>query len=292
MNLYLKKSLATFSLTQKIDLYISLLLLKLGFTLSSKRLNRLSKCTELVKLMEDGVDIKSYNKKLFFLTFKFNSRKLNIYLRKNGSDLKVFKSVFLRQEYKLSVINISGKNISTIVDAGGNIGLTTLYYFCYFPNAKYFIIEPDVSNFEILKKNISINQINNSVLLNNALWTTNEKLVIKNDFRDGEKWSTTVDVPFVQGVNQKLLMINGISLLTLCKQHQINKIDILKIDIEGAERFLFLDNIFLKIIENNVHEVIIEIHDEFGLRPTIYSEMERIHFQRKEDQYITFFYKK
>ena len=46
-------------------------------------------------------------------------------------------------------------------------------------------------------------------------------------------------------------------------------LDILKVDIEGAERFVFKDRETAAFLES-VRSVAIEIHDEFGIREHIY----------------------
>lgn len=53
------------------------------------------------------------------------------------------------------------------------------------------------------------------------------------------------------------------------------KIDLLKIDIEGAERYLFETNTLADQILDNTRVLVIEIHDEFDVRKTIEEHLTR-----------------
>jgi len=93
-----------------------------------------------------------------------NLGKTKIYLRKNIiDDYWVFEGVFFADEYwplKLSKSNI-------ILDVGANIGAFTLNVA---PKVKHVIaIEPEPNNFEMLKRNIKLNNFNNITLLNYAV---------------------------------------------------------------------------------------------------------------------------
>lgn len=64
------------------------------------------------------------------------------------------------------------KSPRVIVDAGANIGLTSVFYSNKYPRAKIFAIEPEPSNFELLKKNTA--SYTNVVRIQAALLRENE----------------------------------------------------------------------------------------------------------------------
>lgn len=68
-------------------------------------------------------------------------------------------------------------------------------------------------------------------------------------------------------------------------------IDILKIDIEGAERELFNDENFLQLIKNKVKQLIIEIHYKDIIHDKIINIMDRYGFEIKEAGEVTLFNK-
>lgn len=46
-----------------------------------------------------------------------------------------------------------GQNLAFIIDAGANIGLTSVYLANRFPNARILALEVDQQNFELLAEN-------------------------------------------------------------------------------------------------------------------------------------------
>ena len=79
---------------------------------------------------------------------------LRLLLRPNSSDSYVFEQVIEHLEY-LPLYNYieAGKfksKINTIIDAGANIGLTTLFFRHYFPTANIISIEADYFNSLVL----------------------------------------------------------------------------------------------------------------------------------------------
>jgi FkbM family methyltransferase len=81
--------------------------------------------------------------------------------------------VFVAQEYKMPY----QVDPQVTIDAGANIGMATLFFSHDYPRAKLFAIEPEASNFTILKKNCV--GLPNVVFINAALWPTEQALVIK-----------------------------------------------------------------------------------------------------------------
>jgi hypothetical protein len=62
--------------------------------------------------------------------------------------------------------------------------------------------------------------------------------------------------------------------------------------VEGAERFLFHEPTFVNTLRDYVKNLVIEIHDEYEIRPVIYYAMQNEGFEKKEDGDVTLFFKK
>ncbi|MEO7213412.1 FkbM family methyltransferase [Mucilaginibacter sp.] len=202
---------------------------------------------------------------------KFNSNELilskagqEISLRKNSSDMDVFKQVFLRDEY-LPLMDSALANkvsVTTIIDAGSNVGLTSIKFLERFTNARVICLEPDPGNFKQLQFNLK-NYSNRTTLLHMALWHREESLYLNAGFRDGKEWARSVDT------KEQGEPVQGSSMSTIMQQHGLTAIDILKIDIEGSEAAIFKEGNDLSFLD--VTRVIaLEIHDEFNCRETIY----------------------
>src|SRR5208283_4984594 len=66
-------------------------------------------------------------------------------LRLHTSDTMVFGNVFMDEEYSFGLPS----SANVIVDAGGYVGLTPIFYAKTFPKARIFTIEAERSNFEL-----------------------------------------------------------------------------------------------------------------------------------------------
>lgn len=167
-------------------------------------------------------------------------------LRGNTVDFAVFDSIIRKGEYNLDI----GITPDIIVDAGANIGASTLYFRRRYPNAKIIAIEPERSNFALLKQNLS--DYKGVILANYAIWPENTKLMISNP--DAEKYAFQM-----KETDEHLGAIDGVTIERLMEIWNLQQIDLLKIDIEGSEKMLFNkpDLDWLK----KVRVMIIELHD-------------------------------
>lgn len=195
---------------------------------------------------------------------------INLVVRNHfHSDFNVFRQIFTLKEYDVVVnlirLNFGNSSCHTIIDAGANVGYTSLFFLDNIKNAKVFAIEPFNTNMLFLKKNIEINKLESKIVCyENALsHVENCFYKIDDSFRDGMDWSIST----VKAVDGK---IKGITINEIIENNQIEHVSILKIDIEGAERYIFQkgNNLeFLKLTK----VIAIEIHDEFKIREEINS---------------------
>ena len=151
-----------------------------------------------------------------------------IYLRWTSSDVNVYYHTFVEKEF---FIPLKIQNSQTIIDAGANIGLTALLFHQEYPLSKIIAIEPEISNYKLLVKNTK--EISNIIPLQKGLWSSSKHLRIENP--ENEKWAfRTKEVFDGEGYD-----IDGINVSSLIEKYQLVTIDILKIDIEGAEKEIF-----------------------------------------------------
>lgn len=172
-----------------------------------------------------------------------------LYLRKKDSDIDIFNQVFAELQYKWK--DIEQLKPAVIVDAGANIGLAAVYFANLFPQSNIYCIEPVTANFNLLKKNTA--GYKNIQQLQAAVWYKNELLQIENPqgFSAGLTLNTATASTGIQGYSIDELM----NLL------QIEHIDILKMDVEGAEKEIFGQGSteWLK----KVDILVIELHDMY-----------------------------
>jgi len=175
--------------------------------------------------------------------------KRKIYVRKGTSDINVFSEIFLFKDYNYD-LPIQPK---TIVDAGANVGYGSLWFRYLYPESHIVAIEPENSNFEILKKNI--NNLN-IYTINKGLWHKKTKLQIVNQM--GSKYgfvTREVKDNKVEGIET----CTGKELLEYFRSKSFDEIDLFKIDIEGAEKELFNENYDAWLSKTKI--IIIELHE-------------------------------
>ena len=187
-----------------------------------------------------------------------------ILLRPYSSDFEVFCQIFINDEFK-ELIKLIGENnkINIIIDAGANIGLSSIKFKTYFPDAMIIPIEPDEENYKVMIKNLKETHVN-AVPIKAGVWNKPAKLYFNRSFRDGKEWSISVtDIP------NKGKSIDSISINEIVKKNNLRSIDLLKIDIEGSEKQLFKKNDSDVDFLNITKFIAIEIHNEFNIKEHI-----------------------
>jgi FkbM family methyltransferase len=173
--------------------------------------------------------------------------KSSFILRNHTSDIPVFRQVFMDYEYSFPV---DATQIKTIVDAGANIGLASIYFSAVFPQAKIIAIEPDGKNFELAQRNCK--EFTQVKILRAALWGE-EKNLRATPATQGGEWAVTVSET---GSN---FDVKGITVNSLFSEYHLDTLDLLKIDIEGAEAEVF--NSSAEVWLRRTKIIVIELHD-------------------------------
>ena len=202
------------------------------------------------------------------------------------SDFSVFKSVLCpdkQYEKAASYFNNKAQPLR-ILDGGANVGYTSVYFKCLFPNSSIIAVEPEGNNFDALRKNCVINNFENIHGVNAALWYENGKLAIDNSFRDHRDHSFSVQETKADSG------LDGFKITDLIRKYDWESIDVLKLDIEGAEAKIFKhDNDLIQFLPK-IKLVIIEIHDEFDCRDLILNLFTANQFSLVNDGELTYAY--
>jgi FkbM family methyltransferase len=180
-------------------------------------------------------------------SFKVPMVKENIFLRPGNSDFSVFRQIFMNGEYD---IDLPLKPV-IIIDAGANIGLAAIYFSNRFPKAQLYCIEPDPGNFSVLQKQTAHRE--NINLFMKALWHSNEVVSLQKENVDS--WGIKVN----QANELMESQAEGITLQTFMDINSIEIVDLLKIDIEGAEVNIFSEGYEFWLKRTRI--LIIELHE-------------------------------
>jgi len=145
--------------------------------------------------------------------------------------------------FRNDVLNFKTNETNPIIlDCGSNIGVSICYFKSIFPSSKIIAFEPDSAIFSILEHNTHNFDRANLSIHNKAVWTEETNLSFQPDGADGGR----------------LLNKGEQSVITIrLSDYLQTKVNMLKIDIEGAEKF-----VLPSIAENlkNVEHLFLELH--------------------------------
>ncbi len=187
----------------------------------------------------------------------------------SDSDVELYKQVYIQGEHNYLPRNYKPK---FIIDGGANIGLTVLFFSHIYPGAKIYAVEAETSNFELLKYNTYFYQ--DIELFQKGIWDKDTNLIVK-DIGLG-KCGFIVEETRETGKD----VIEAVTINTLLKQSGHQEIDILKLDIEGAEKEVFSGDCDDWL--GNVGLLIIELHDRMkaGCSDAFYNAISKYDFER------------
>jgi FkbM family methyltransferase len=118
--------------------------------------------------------------------------------------------------------------VETILDVGANVGQSSIYFSSSFPDAHIIALEPVQSTYEILVNAVSPLKAVKALKL--ALGEKNEMTEIL--IKENSLWNSLATHDQKSGVKEK---VEVVTLDELVHREKIEKISILKIDVEGFE---------------------------------------------------------
>ena len=170
--------------------------------------------------------------------------------RSGTSDIDVYEQVFLWRGYQcLDHV----REAPLVVDCGANVGFSSAYFLSRFPDARVVAIEPDPGNFAQLERNLAPYG-GRALALRTGVWSHPARLVMSTDpWGDGREWARTVR----EARPDEAGGMDAIDIGTVLAQSGHERIAILKIDIEGAEKVVFgVPCPWLAQVDN----IVIELH--------------------------------
>ena len=175
----------------------------------------------------------------------------------------LFYEIFIIEEY---FFNSSKKN-PTVYDCGSNIGFSVLYFKWLYPEAVIYAFEPQPSAFSLLQMNVANNNLQ-SVFLHNWALSDREGAV---DF-----FQPTGKVSLMASTLQERMNSNKISVKCrpLSQWVTYSGIDLLKMDVEGAEKEIIAE-LDRSGKLNCFERIIIEYHHKIGAHKSVLSEFLR-----------------
>jgi len=204
------------------------------------------------KVMSLGNLLKLYFNKYFgkkdsLFSIRLKKYPHRLFLRARSSDCVLFAYIFLFDGGEYPVY----KNYAPkfIIDAGANIGLATVFFKHHYPDATVVAIEPESGNCEMFRKNTA--HYTDVHLIQGGVGPDENRFMRVQNKHD----------PFYSfRLEEAEDGVPEITINRILAQYWPEKIDILKIDIEGGEKELFARNTdWIARVDN----IFIELHDYF-----------------------------
>jgi FkbM family methyltransferase len=164
-------------------------------------------------------------------------------------DLFILYEVLVFNAYHIPPNLIAPDKIETIVDCGANIGLTSLYFASAYPRARIYSVEADPDNFSLLKSNSQDEP--RIVPIHAGIVPSPQSMVWFNNC--GPAWGRKLGTS--EGVR-----VPALTLDQLLVNRGIARVDLLKMDIEGAERTVLATGNYLA----SVQHLVAELHNDYS----------------------------
>jgi FkbM family methyltransferase len=176
----------------------------------------------------------------------------NIDYMSSQSLRSLISEVFINNDY---FVNCKKSN-PYIIDLGGNIGITTLYYKTLYPQSEILVFEPSSTLFKKLSNNIQKNSLKNITAVNKAVFSQEGALYFTdNSNLNGQVSTKKTNTPIQT---------------TILSKHINKDVDILKMDIEGAELHVLNDLHITKKIKHIKNIVLEYHHNDFDSNEKLY----------------------
>jgi FkbM family methyltransferase len=179
-------------------------------------------------------------------------RPTTLTLRPFAGDLFVLYEVLAFEAYHIASSLLPTDTVRVIVDCGANIGVTSLFLAARYPRARILSVEPHPENFALLKTNVET--IPRIMPIHACVTGTSQNVV--RFTADQAAWGNRI------ATDSHGMLVPGITIEELCEQNGIETIDLLKLDIEGAEAQVLENGTFLARTEH----IIVELHGDYGLQ--------------------------
>jgi len=153
-----------------------------------------------------------------------------------------YKEIFEENIYQF----YSTSESPIIIDCGANMGLSVLYFAEKYPNSRIIAFEPEDEIYQVLKRNAKTFDLKNVEIHNKAVWDSETVL---NFFTDKGMGGSVTNVY----TNQNPSKVSTVKL----SDYLNTSIDLLKIDIEGAE-YKVLKSCDAQL--KNVNNIFVEYH--------------------------------
>lgn len=159
-------------------------------------------------------------------------------------DLFIIYEILESEVYRISPTLVDPEEVRIIIDCGANIGVTSLYFASVYPAARIYSVEADPQSFALLKSNASDEP--RIIPIYGCLVSASQGSVTFEN--GGPAWGRKI-------ANSRGIRVPAITLDALIEERGIGRVDLLKMDIEGAEREILGAGEYLDTVQHLIAEL-------------------------------------
>lgn len=179
----------------------------------------------------------------------------SVWLRPRAGDLYILGRTFVQRYHDLPGTLLEPDEVRTVLDLGANIGMASLAFHARFPRARILAVEPLAANFELLRRNTAAIPA-----------ITPVRAAVVGEPRGRVRMTTAARawgnrLAGCEGRAEEAEEVPARTIVELLDEHGIEQVDLLKIDIEGAEAEVFAEPSFL----SRVGIVLVELHPPYDI---------------------------
>lgn len=170
-------------------------------------------------------------------------------LRAVGGDLTILYEVFAEQSYRIPDDALPPDSVRWVADCGAHIGLSALYFAARYRHARVIAVEPNPTNHALLVANTRHEP--RIIAVQACVSATSGTTTIG---IEGPGWSHQMGAAGSASVEVPALTLDD-----LRNRFRMDTIDLLKMDIEGAEAEVLAGGV------RNVRAMAAELHGAYGV---------------------------
>lgn len=185
----------------------------------------------------------------------FSRTGLKFQTRGKTTDINDAVVVLSGKEYPQELLGLTKDDEQVLVlDCGGHIGSFTMYVKSHWSKVKIVVLEPVPENIELFRTNIQLNQLKDITIVPYALYGQSGTFFIDLEGKQFDAVNITTEKPN----HDKFITIEAKTLDEIVASNNIQTIDVMKLDIEGAEYNVFEHS--LSALSKHVKRIIMEFH--------------------------------
>jgi FkbM family methyltransferase len=192
-----------------------------------------------------------------------------LWARAGTSDVETFEEVFLMRQYALPFSDFEPTHI---LDLGANIGYASVFFAARWPEARILAVEPATSNITLLDRNTR--SWTNITCLQAAVWSHPSWVQVANPKDEPNAFRMS------ESLDSRKENIPAYTIAQLIERQGCKRLDLLKMDVEGAEAEIFQNGAAWL---DRVKVLIIELHDRIvpGCAEALYRALQGHRFQQE-----------